>query len=126
LVHNSNPACDLSLNENAGGHAIARHVGRTDAQLAARNIRYSSTFDDLAAAETATGDNVAANQGDIAQWLAGTDRRLVITNPMDSAGGRVLERSTGNILNPSSVRTVLERNPSMSDGYLIITSYPEP
>ncbi|WP_103503908.1 polymorphic toxin-type HINT domain-containing protein [Streptomyces sp. SM14] len=65
LVHNSN--CNLAQHEAAGGHAIARHVGKTDAELAARNIRYSSTFTDLAAAERATSGNLAANQGQISQ-----------------------------------------------------------
>lgn len=123
LVHNS--SCDLLLHEAAGGHAIARHVGRTDAQLIARNIPYSSTFKDLAAAEKATGGNITANQGAIIQWLSGSERRKVITNPMDSAGGRVYERSTQTFHNSSQVRTVLERDPSMPDKYRIITSYPE-
>ncbi|GGY13405.1 hypothetical protein GCM10010358_77130 [Streptomyces minutiscleroticus] len=124
LVHNSN--CNLAQHEAAGGHAIARLVGKTDAELAARNIRYSSTFTDLAAAERATGGNLAANQGQVSQWLSGNGRRLVINGPMSAADGRVYERATQSILSPSGVTTVLQRNPSMPNGYHIVTSYPSP
>ncbi len=124
LVHNSN--CNLAQHEAAGGHAIARHVGKTDADLTARNIRYSSTFTDLAAAERATGGNLAANQGQISQWLSENGRRLVINGPMNATDGRVYERATQSILSPSGVTTVLQRNPSMPNGYHIVTSYPSP
>ncbi|WP_228976392.1 RNase A-like domain-containing protein [Streptomyces sp. DH12] len=124
LVHNSN--CDLAAHEAAGGHAISRHVGKTDAELAARNIRYSSTFTDLAAANRATGGNLAANQAGINQWLAGRGNRLVINGPMDASGGRVYERATQSTLSPTGVTTVLQRNPSMPNGYHIVTSYPMP
>ncbi|MEU5216498.1 RNase A-like domain-containing protein [Streptomyces sp. NPDC020807] len=50
-------------------------------------MRHSSTFTDLAAAERATGGNLAANQGDISQWLSGSGRRLVINGPMNAADG---------------------------------------
>lgn len=68
LVHNS--ACSLLLHERAGGHAIARHVGKSDAFLKARGLPKASTFNDLAAAEKATGDNIAKNQAAIQQWLS--------------------------------------------------------
>ncbi|MEW2086894.1 polymorphic toxin-type HINT domain-containing protein [Streptomyces sp. NPDC005283] len=124
LVHNSN--CILPASEAAGGHAIGRHVGKTDVELAGRNIRYSSTFTDLAAAERATSGNLAAHQVDVAQWLSGRGNRLVINGPMDASGGRVYERATQNTLSPTGVTTVLQRNPAMPDGYHIVTSYPMP
>lgn len=124
LVHNA--TCSLLLHENAGGHAIARHVGRTDGQLIARNIPYSSTFKDLAAAERATGGNIAANQAAITQWLAGSTFKKAFRHTMNSADGRVYERATQSFLNPTKIATVLVRDPSMPGGYRVLTSFPEP
>ncbi|MBX9393039.1 hypothetical protein K4749_05430 [Streptomyces sp. TRM72054] len=48
----------------------------------------------------------------------------MINGPMRAADGRVYERATQSILSPSGVTTVLQRNPSMPNGYHIVTSYP--
>lgn len=89
----------------------------------ARNLPYASTFTDLSAAETATGDNIAANESVIAKWLSGTSARLAIQNGVDSAGGTIYERATQSFISPSAVNTVLVR---IASGYNILTSYPIP
>jgi Bacterial CdiA-CT RNAse A domain len=88
----------------------------------ARNLPYASTFTDLSAAETATGDNIAANESVIAKWLSGTSARLAIQNGVDSAGGTIYD-ATQSFISPSAVNTVLVR---IASGYNILTSYPIP
>ncbi len=118
LVHN----CNLNYHEQAGGHAIERHVGRTDAQLAARNIDRSSTFKDLATAERVTQRNLDANATKIAQWKAGNTSSLKIITTVDGSEGRVLLRD-GSHETPTRTIAWLIRNPSLPDGYYINTSY---
>lgn len=124
LVHNE--SCPLVPHETAGGHAIARHVGRTDAELAARNIALSSTYASLEAAERVTGAVITANRGKIEDWLAGsTSTTLPLVGTMDAVDGRILVRETGQIVAPDAVTVVLQRNPSMPGGYHVLTSYPD-
>src|SRR5437660_1123632 len=57
------PTRDLSIDEAKGGHTLARHVGRTDAELRDRlrreQISSASTYTDRAAAEHAVGAALA-------------------------------------------------------------------
>lgn len=119
------PPISLAAHEGVGGHTMARHVARTDAQLIARKKRFSSTFNDVGAAEIATATNIATNQSKINQWLSTNDARLEITSPMDPADGRIYVRSRQAFESPTKVITVLERTSSTPGGYYILTSYPE-
>jgi len=74
--HNSGcvPGGGLGAHENAGGHTIAEHVGKTDAELAARlarepHIPAASTFTNRAVAENAIAQALEANQAAINAWL---------------------------------------------------------
>ena len=118
LVHN----CNLKYHEAAGGHAIEKHVGRTDAQLAARKISRSSTFNDLPTAERITQKNLDANAEKIANWKKGTDPDVQITTSVDGSEGRILLRN-GSREKPTRTIAWLIRNPSLPDGYYIMTSY---
>jgi hypothetical protein len=97
---------DLMLHESAGGHTIARHVGKTDAELAARNIRHSSTFNDLAAAEKATGDKRLRRNPD---QKSGRTRRRVpakISNAQPWSGttsGTLILAMGSTVLTPGQV-----------------------
>ena len=64
---------DLSADEALGGHTLARHVGRTDAQLAERlrrerDISAASTYNDRATAERTVGSALAEGGNRLAQW----------------------------------------------------------
>ncbi len=123
LVHNA--PCDLGQHEQAGGHALSRHVGKTDAELKARNIPVSSTFTNRAASEKATGGNLATNRLKVEKWLTeGTAPRLVITGTMNPVDGRAYVRASDSFVGPDAVTTVLQRDTTLPDGYRIITSYP--
>lgn len=117
---------DLTRHENAGGHTVARHVGRTIPQLQARNIPTASTFTDLAAAERATSANLVANQAAISAFVRGRATRLVIHDRINPADGTVFRRSTGMTTQPLSITTVLQKDPTALGGFRIVTSFPEP
>lgn len=62
----------LQAFEDAGGHTIARHVGKTDAELIERlnssnRISGASTFSDLATAEGVVGSTLKSNAAEITQ-----------------------------------------------------------
>ncbi|MFI6077156.1 RNase A-like domain-containing protein [Actinoplanes sp. NPDC051343] len=152
---NANGGIDLNAQELQGGHAIARHVGKTPADLdqrltgtpaapgvkAVRPIPTASTFNDLTVAERATSDNISANQATIATFLGAPGApgrgpaRITIQNAIPPTDG-ITRLGPRNINNPtpgtisqigvSKVTTVLEKDPTAPGGFKIITSYPEP
>ncbi|WP_127504658.1 RNase A-like domain-containing protein [Actinoplanes solisilvae] len=156
LPLNTDGGIDLKAQELQGGHAIDRHVGKTQADLdqrlngtkaspgvkAVRPIPSASTFTDITVAERATSDNISANQAQIAAFLAapaagpgGKPDRLVIKNPIPSTDG-ITRLGPKNKANPtpgtisqtgvSQVSTVLQKDPTAPGGFRIITSFPEP
>ncbi len=139
LVHNGTPVPGaggcipkpvLVDHEAAGGHLIARHVGKTDAELAARlaaerRISGASTFTDVAAADRGVAATVAANETAIRSWLAGSASRTVVEHTLPSTVGRTLARGATAAVDSSSVRLVLERAASMPGGFRIVTGFPK-
>jgi hypothetical protein len=106
----------LARSEAAGGHLIARHVGQTTEQLAARlagNARLpaASTFNSLAQAEGAVGSALQANASQVSKWVAaGAGGRLVIDAPF--SGGSVLMQGATSPVAGTGVRVVLQGNGS--------------
>ena len=71
---------DLSIDEAAGGHTLARHVGRTDAQLAERlrrepQISSASTYLDRNTAERSVGVAIASGGNRLLSWQRRSGRR---------------------------------------------------
>jgi hypothetical protein len=124
LVHNAKHSLPLRPHESAGGHAIERHVAKSDDFLKSRNIEMSSTFKNLDAAERVTAQNIRGNTRRIENWLSGTDMKLEIRSTMSGADGRVYIRAQDKFVDPQDVVTFLRRDASMSEGYHVITSYP--
>ena len=64
--------------EAAGGHLIARHVGKTQAELLNRvstgNVKTASSFTDRATAEAITSKAIDANQSKINNYLLGSQK----------------------------------------------------
>ena len=90
---------DLSIDEAMGGHTLARHVGRTDAQLAERlriekQISAASTYTDRAAAERSVGAALADGGTKLSNWQRRVGRRpnlvLYYAEPSRKAIGRSL------------------------------------
>jgi hypothetical protein len=71
---------DLSVDESMGGHTLARHVGKTDAELSSRlrrerQISSASTYTDRETADRAVGAAVAASHAKITAWERRNGRR---------------------------------------------------
>lgn len=130
VVHNTGGLyqCDLPGSEAGGGHAIERHVGKDDAFLVNRNKPFASTFNDLRSATAETQANLDANEVGITTWLSGNKNTKRITNPIqDSSRARVLSKASGFSEVPGrQVATELVRDPNMSDGFRVHTSYVDP
>ena len=83
---------DLSLDEAMGGHTLARHVGKSDAELEdrlrrERQISAASTYTDRATAERSVGAALANGGGKLTSWLrrSSVTSRSVTRRPNDDA-----------------------------------------
>ncbi|MEY0291187.1 RNase A-like domain-containing protein [Providencia rettgeri] len=119
----------LIFHENLGGHAIRRHVGKTDAQLLARfeadpKVRASSTFTDMKTADWAIGNGVAANQDKISAFMAGSDTRIVLNYESSTNIGRVINKGQTKSIDSNKIVIVIDKDPLMPNGYRIQTAYP--
>jgi hypothetical protein len=127
------PGGGLAVHEAAGGHTLARHVGKTDMELAARlatepRIPAASTFPDRTTAERAIAAVLEARATDIQNWLAGNTTRIeppiVVALPYTT--GRILFRGATHTIDVQSVLIILQRDASLPTGYRIVTAYPVP
>jgi hypothetical protein len=126
-------ARDLSVDESMGGHTLARHVGKTDAELAQRlrrepQISSASTYTDRATAERAVGAALAFSSGKVAGWQNRSGRRpnLVLHYGDRSRQplGRSLVRGQEAAVPCDRVLVVL-RWDERSGRFYVLTSYPE-
>src|SRR5205823_7736365 len=89
---------DLAADEAMGGHTLARHVGRTDAQLAERlrrerTISAASTYTDRSTAERAVGAALAASARQLSAWERRSGRRPNLVLHYLNRGGLPLGRA---------------------------------
>lgn len=107
------------------GHTIKKHVGKSDDYLR-RRLRTErktevSTFSDEAAAERSIGAVLDAKADHVDRFLRGgkqtTEFQAPVANP-----GRVLS-SSGATTEGTGVKLVISRDPSMPEGYRIITAF---
>lgn len=122
------PGRDLSWDEREGGHTLARHVGKSDADLARRLERESgvaaaSTFVDRATAEAVVGITVQREAGRIDRWLRQQSENLALDyfGERSQVIGFVLLRGESHPVATHRARIVLRRR---GDGYFILTAYP--
>ncbi len=120
---------DLSIDEAEGGHTLARHVGRTDGELAERlkaepDISAASTYTDRATAESAVGTVLSLKAGDITKWEQKTGNRanLALRASLESTVGRSLKRGQSKAVDVHAVVVVLAWE---GDGWFVLSSYPE-
>jgi hypothetical protein len=124
---------DLGRDEARGGHTLARHVGRTDAELQERlrrepNISAASTYRDRIAAERVVARALAENHARVDQWLARTGSRPNLA--LDYRGstreepiGRSLTRRSPQPVACSDAVVVLRWDGQR--GCFVLRSYPE-
>jgi hypothetical protein len=121
---------DLRRDESRGGHTIARHVGRTDAQLRARLARESisaaSTYADLDAAERVVARALAANARRVQGWIdqRGPRSNLAIRYRARDGipTGRAMRRGKEASTEVTGAVVVLRWR---DDSHYVLTSYPE-
>jgi hypothetical protein len=124
---------NLSIDESMGGHTLARHVGRNDAELGERlrrepQITNASTYVDRATAERVVGMALAESAGKLDAWRARGGRRpnLALHYRDRSAEpiGRSLSRGQ-QMPAPCYRAVVVLRWDERRDRFYVLTSYPE-
>jgi len=127
------PTRDLSVDESMGGHTLARHVGKTDAELADRlrrepQISAASTYTDRRTAERAVGAAIASAGTKLTSWENRTGRRpnlvLHYVDREKRPVGRSLARGNRASVPCDRALIVLRWN-ERTDRFYVLTSYPE-
>jgi len=126
----TSPRYDLGRDEERGGHTLAKHVGRTDAELQERldeerNISAASTWSDRATAETTIAEAMRAERGRIETWTRRGTRRSNLALHYDAGHviGRSLRRGYGQAVDCS--RAVIVLRADGADRFYVLTAYPE-
>ena len=116
----------LVRSEKAGGHLLARHVGKTTADLKARlikepSIAAASTFISVAEAKMAVGKALQSNASRISAWVSnGARGRLALNAPFSC--GAVLIRGATVSMKGTGVRIILQGDGR--GGLYILTGFP--
>lgn len=126
-------AVSLVAEEAAGGHTIARHVGRSETQLRQRlidqpKIPAASSFRTLGDAERAVSAALRANRSAIQAWASSATANT--TKAFSYAAGRDIGygvvRSTGQLTNMSNMTLVLRKTIVQNRVYFVLTAFPKP
>ena len=127
----ANTGYDLGRDEARGGHTLARHVGRTDAQLSDRlrreQISAASTYTDRATAERVVARTLARQRSRVDQWLARKGSRPNLALDYRGDGRETIGRSlTGRSAQtvPCTDAVVVLRWDG-GRGFIVLTTYPE-
>ena len=123
---------DLSIDESMGGHTLARHVGKTDAELAERlrrepQISAASTYTDQSTASRAVTGALEGSSGELSSWSKrkGSRPNLVLRYmSRDGPVGRSLARRARTAV-PCTRAIVVLRWDVRRDRFYVLTSYPE-
>jgi hypothetical protein len=127
------PRRDLHADERCGGHTVARHVGKTNRQLADRlrqqpDIAAASTYTDLPTAETVVGAALAQEGDRVAAWAARRGPRPNLALRYRWPGPRHIGRSwqRGKAAPNGCFHAVVVLRWDLQRGaFCVLTSYPE-
>ena len=124
---------DLSIDESMGGHTLARHVGKSDAELGERlrrepQISSASTYTDRATAERVVSAVLASSSRKLDAWQHRNGRRpnlaLYYEERSNQPIGRSLSRGQS-APTPCERALVVLRWDERRDRFFVLTSYPE-
>ena len=122
---------DLVRDERRGGHTLARHIGRSDAELRdrlrrERSISAASTWTDLPTAETTVARTLDESSARLARWSASTGRRANLALDWEGTEtvGRSLTRGARSA-QPVSCAVVVLRWDDVGESWFVLTTYPE-
>ncbi|MBK9610080.1 RNase A-like domain-containing protein [Candidatus Amarobacter glycogenicus] len=120
---------DLSIDEARGGHTLARHVGKSDAELLARlkaepDISAASTYTDRATAERVVAQVITKKRAEIEKWEArdGSRTNLALRLALGVVIGRSIEQGETRAVEVRDAVVVLRWT---GTGWYVLTSYPE-
>jgi len=120
----------ISQDDEAGGHTLRKHVGKSDNELRQRlarehNISAASTYTDREIAERVVGTTLNLQRDKIQRWLerGGEHPNLVLDYDADQPIGRTMRRGS-NTSTPCS-RAVVVLRYAGGGQYYVLTSYPE-
>jgi hypothetical protein len=127
------PPRDLSADERCGGHTLARHVGKTDAQLAQRlreqsGIAAASTYRDQDTAELVVGAALVGERRRVEGWRGRQGARPNLALRYRAPGPRPIGRTwrRGRAApEPCFQAVVVLRWDAPRDRFCVLTSYPE-
>lgn len=129
IIQTRVPGGGLQVHEDAGGHAIKEHVGRTFAQLSTRlattALNKASTFPNLSAAENAIADALIAKQAQIQQFLNNSSQlSTTFTVNLGYNVGVVLHQGSQILVPLQGVFVKHVRDATTGVGYRIQTAFP--
>ncbi|SDP46230.1 RHS repeat-associated core domain-containing protein [Pseudomonas reinekei] len=124
------PGGGLAAHEAQGGHLIAKHIARTDVQLADRlraepHIPAASTFPDRATAESAAARTLAANKIKVEEFLNSSKGKTTVTHHFPHPVGVSMVNGNTNHEPASKVLLVLKKDVQRPEGYFLLTGFPE-
>jgi hypothetical protein len=125
------PGGGLAAHEARGGHLIAKHVGRSEAQLRERldsepHVPIASTFPDRATAESAASSVLKTKKKEIENFLSDTlEKSLLLQQSFPSPVGVGVIRKTGKLEPLSVVTLVLRKSNKSPTGYNLHTGFVE-
>ena len=123
---------EAQAGSSVGGHTIARHVGRTEAQLRARlaaelRVPAASTFANLRIAEESISTVLQLESAAIKTWAqAANPGRLALTRDLGREIGMGVIRKTDQLAKMTKVRVVLSFKTYNGMPYYILTAFPVP
>lgn len=112
------------------GHAIEKHVGKSDEYLFNRlqteDISAASTFNDMVEAEGAIRDVLIKRANLVQAWLDNEkSSKKAFYHASQKPVGRVLKREWNEPRTGNQARVVLIRDQEYREGFFILTAYPE-
>lgn len=116
---------DLEKHESSGGHLLQKHVGKTQAELAARlaaepDLKEVSTFLSRAEAESAVSTVLRVRHAELASWLEkGANGSLKLEASFN--GGLVLKRGATSCVAGQAARIMLRGDGK--GGWFVATGY---
>ena len=129
--HTAAAGHDLSADEAMGGHTLARHVGKSDAELRDRlrresEISAASSYTDLVTAERVVEAAITNGGRPLSAWLArkGSRPNLALHHDAGEVIGRSLSRRRKDPVPCENATVILRWNDRLQKFY-VLTSYPE-
>jgi uncharacterized protein YukE len=121
------PGGGLAAHEAAGGHTLARHVGKPESYLHHRlatepHITAASTFYNREIAEGSIATVMKANQRTIERWQASRERVLILDGMSPEPVGVLIPRGSTSSTVAHSIKIILKRNHESRSGYLLFTA----